>query len=77
MGGVAVAVADQIVISGTGESLSMVRHVVDEYIAPVQFQRGFLTVVGELAAGLLHHAVQRRDISDIVAVYRVYGNAMF
>ena len=77
MRGMAMAVAYQIVISGAGESLPVVGHVSDEYLAPTELQHGFLSVISEQAAVLCHHAVQRLDIADIVAVNRVNGNTEF
>jgi hypothetical protein len=77
VGGVAVPVAHQIVVAGAGERVAVVRQVGDEQFAPVKLQAGFLPVVLQLPAGFLHHIVQRRDIADVVAVYRVDGQAEF
>ena len=72
--GMAVAVADQIVIAGTGEGPTVMRHVGDENLAPAEFQHRFLPVVSKQPAGFRHHAVQRRDIADIVAIHNMDRN---
>lgn len=38
-------------------------------------EHGFLSVVGEQPAGFFHHAIQRRDIADVVAMDRMDGHA--
>lgn len=75
MRSMAVPVAHQVVIAGACKSLSVVRHMGDEYPAPAKFQHGFLSVIGEQATGFFHRAVQSPDIADVIAVNRVDGNA--
>lgn len=75
MSGMAMSVAHQVVITSAGKSLSVVWHMGDEYFAPAELQHGFLAVIGKQATGLLHSAVQCRDIADVVAVDCVDGNA--
>ncbi|OIR16411.1 hypothetical protein GALL_31360 [mine drainage metagenome] len=74
MGGMTVSMTNQIVLSGTGESLPVMRHVRNEYLAPAKFQRRFLSVISKLSVGFRHHAVQCRDIPNIVAMYGMDRN---
>lgn len=38
-------------------------------------KHGFLSVVGEQPAGFFHHAIQRCDIADVVAMHCMNGDA--
>ena len=68
MRSVAVSVADQIIVSGAGESLSVMRHMGNEYPAPTELEHSFLPVVSKQPARFFHHAVQRCDVTDVIAM---------
>ena len=75
MGGMAMAMTDQIIVARTSESLSVMRHMRDENLASSEFQHGLLSMIGKHTAGLCHHAVKRGDIAYIVAMNGMNWNA--
>jgi len=75
MRGMAVAVADQVIITGAGESMTMMRHVGDVNFAPSQFKHCLFAVIGKYSRIAGHHPVQRGDVAQIVAVNGMDGQA--
>ena len=72
-----VAVTHQVIVPGTCKSLAVMWHVCHEDFAPSQVECNVFAVVGEQTIGLRHHAIERRDIANVVSVNCVNGNIEF
>jgi hypothetical protein len=70
---VAMAAADQVIVSGTGHAMPVMRVMGDKYSPPPKFQCRVHAVKNKAAGGLLHQVVNGLRVAKIIALHDMHG----